>query len=49
MKDLGVGGEGHIRMGFGETGWEGVEWIHVAQTRDQWWALVITVMNLRVR
>jgi hypothetical protein len=28
--------------------WEGVEWIHVAQDRDQWKAHVYTVMNLRV-
>jgi hypothetical protein len=26
----------------------GVEWIHLAQDRDRWWAVVIAVMNLRV-
>jgi hypothetical protein len=26
----------------------GVEWIHLAQDRDQWRAVVKTVMNLRV-
>jgi hypothetical protein len=26
----------------------GVDWIHVAQDRDQWEALVNMVMNLRV-
>jgi hypothetical protein len=31
-----------------ETGMQGVEWIHLAQDRDQWRALVNTVMNLRV-
>jgi hypothetical protein len=31
-----------------EVGREGVDWIHVAQGRDQWWALVNTVMNLLV-
>jgi len=25
-----------------------MDWIHVAQNRDQWWALVNTVMNLRL-
>jgi hypothetical protein len=25
-----------------------VEWIHLAQDRDQWWALVNTVMNFWV-
>jgi hypothetical protein len=27
---------------------EVVEWIHLAHNRDQWWALVNTVMNLLV-
>jgi hypothetical protein len=31
-----------------EIGWEVVDWIHVAQDRDQWQAVVKTVMNLRV-
>jgi hypothetical protein len=29
-------------------GHEGIDWIHVAQDRDQWRALLITVTNLRV-
>jgi hypothetical protein len=28
--------------------WEGVDWIHLAQHKDQWWAHVNTVMNLQV-
>jgi len=28
-----------IRMDLKETGWEGVDWIHLAQDRDQWPAL----------
>jgi hypothetical protein len=35
-------------MDLEETGSEGVDWIHLAQDRDQWRALVNTVMNLRV-
>jgi hypothetical protein len=31
-----------------EIGWDGVDWIDLAQYRDQWRALVNTVMNLRV-
>jgi hypothetical protein len=29
-----------------EIGWNGVYWIDLAQDRDQWRALVDTVMNL---
>jgi hypothetical protein len=39
---------GNIRMDLGETGWEGVDWMHLAQDRDQWRARMNTVMNLRV-
>jgi len=35
-------------MGLMEIGWEGVDWIHLAQIRDQWRALVNVVMNLWV-
>jgi hypothetical protein len=28
-------------------GWDGVDWIDLARDRDQWRALVNTVMNLR--
>jgi hypothetical protein len=40
--------EDNIRMDLREIGWEDVDWIHVAQDRDQWRALGKTVMNLRV-
>jgi hypothetical protein len=32
----------------GRLVWGGVEWIHVAQDRDRWRAVVNAVMNLRV-
>jgi hypothetical protein len=35
-------------MDLREVGWDGVDWIEVAQDRDKWRALVNTVMNLRV-
>jgi hypothetical protein len=35
-------------MDLSETRWEGVDWMHLAQDRDLWWAPVNTVMNLRV-
>jgi hypothetical protein len=31
-----------------EIGWDGVDWIDMAQDRDQWRALVNMVLNLRV-
>jgi hypothetical protein len=41
--------EYNIRMNLREIGWEDVDWIHLAQDRDPWWALVYTVMKLEVR
>jgi hypothetical protein len=40
--------EDNIRMDFGEIGWGGMDWIDLAQDKDQWSALVNTVINLRV-
>jgi hypothetical protein len=37
-----------IKMDLRERGWDGVDWIELAQDRAQWRALVNTVMNLRV-
>jgi len=34
-------------MDLRETGWEVVDWIHLAQDRDQWRAVVDTVMDFR--
>jgi hypothetical protein len=31
-----------------EMEWEGVDWMHLAQGRDQWWAVLNAVMNFRV-
>jgi hypothetical protein len=31
-----------------EIGWDGIDWIDLAQDRDQWTVLVHTVMNQRV-
>jgi hypothetical protein len=38
----------NIKMDLREIGWSGMDWIDLAQDRDQWRALVNTVMNLRV-
>jgi hypothetical protein len=37
-----------IIMDLRAIGWGSVEWIQLAQERDRRWALVNTVMNLRV-
>jgi hypothetical protein len=37
----------NTRMDLRETGWCGMDWIYLAQDRDQWRALVNTLMNLR--
>jgi hypothetical protein len=38
----------NIRMNLREMGWVGIYWIDLVQDRDQWRALVNTVMNLQV-
>jgi hypothetical protein len=40
--------EDDIKMDLRETGFGDVDWIHLAQDRDRWRALVNTVMSLRV-
>jgi hypothetical protein len=40
--------EDNIRIDIKEIGWQGVDWMHMAQDRDQWRAPVKTVMYLRV-
>jgi hypothetical protein len=40
--------EDNIKMDLRETGFGDVDWIHLAQDRDRWQALVNMVMNLRV-
>jgi hypothetical protein len=38
----------NIKIDLRDIGWDGVDWIDLALDRDQWRALVNTVMNLRV-
>jgi hypothetical protein len=40
--------EDNIKICVIERVWEDVVWIHLAQERDQWRALVRTVMNFRI-
>jgi hypothetical protein len=49
-----IGGKGKrretisIKIDLREIGCDGIEWSYLAQDRDQWRALVDTVMNPRV-
>jgi hypothetical protein len=38
----------NIRMDLRDIGWGDMDWIDLVQDKDQWRALVNTVMNLRV-
>jgi hypothetical protein len=38
----------NIKMDLRKIGWDGMDWIDLAQGRDQWMAFVNTVMKLRV-
>jgi hypothetical protein len=38
----------YVKMNFREIEWDGTDRIHLAHDRDQWKALVSTVMNFRV-
>jgi hypothetical protein len=44
-EDLGV--DGRIILDLRGKGWQVVDWMHLDQDVDQWWAFV--VMNLRVQ
>jgi hypothetical protein len=38
----------NIKIDLREIGWYGMDWIDLAQDRDQWGVLVNALMNLRV-
>jgi hypothetical protein len=47
-EDQDVGGWKILKWILREIGWDGRDWIDLAQDRAQWRALVNVVMNLRV-
>jgi hypothetical protein len=40
--------EDNIKIDLIEIGWGGIDWIHLTQDKEQWWALVNMLMTLRV-
>jgi hypothetical protein len=48
LEDQGVAGRMGSKWTLGRLAGGGVEWIHLAQDRDRWRAVVNAVMNLRV-
>jgi hypothetical protein len=40
--------EDGLKMDLRDIGWGGVEWIHLAEDREYWWALLNTVMTPQV-
>jgi hypothetical protein len=48
LEDQTVDGKLNIIMDLREMGWEGVDWMHLAQDRAQWQALVNMIMDLWV-
>jgi hypothetical protein len=48
LKDHGIDGRIGSRWTLGRLAGRGVEWIHLAEDRDCWWAFVNAVMNLWV-
>jgi hypothetical protein len=49
LEDPSIGGRIILKMDVREVGWWGMDWVSLAEEdKGRWWALVNTVMNLRV-
>jgi hypothetical protein len=40
--------EDNIKIDLGEIALESMNWIHVPQVRDWWWAFVNTALNVQI-
>lgn len=40
--------EDNVKINHKDIGWEGVNWIHLAEDRDKWWDLVNMIMNRQI-
>jgi hypothetical protein len=40
--------EYNITINFRERGWMGMDWLHLAQDRKQWWVALNTIMNMYI-
>jgi hypothetical protein len=38
----------NIKMGLNAVGWESVDWIHLTQNLEEWWAHGNKVVNLQI-
>jgi hypothetical protein len=47
MEDKGIEGRTILKVDVEEMGWEGTDWINLAQAREKWQALVNMVMKLQ--
>jgi hypothetical protein len=47
-RPLGKPRRNNIKLDLREIGWKGIDRIHLPQDRDQWWAFMFKVTNLRV-
>jgi hypothetical protein len=45
LQDLRVGGSTIYKFAIQDIGWKGLDWINLAEDRDNWRAAVNTVMN----
>jgi hypothetical protein len=48
LEGLGHRFEENIEIDLKVSGWEVADWIHLAEDRDWWWAVMTIIMNLHI-